>query len=424
MNIQTLAISGAYYGDEGKGKIVDYFSQKADLTVRYSGGDNAGHTIKVNNKSFKLSVIPSGILNPQTKVLISAGCVLNLKTLVAEINFLHNNGISVENLLLDERVQLIFDYHLTEDVFNEQRKGQSAIGTTKKGIGPCYADKINRIGIRLVDLKFKNFFAKQIKFNLKTKPFSPNIADEIITETYKYYDFISKYIVNGLVFLNKVIDNGAKVIFEGAQGTMLDLNYGTYPFVTSSHPGINSIAVNCGISFQKINYSLGIVKSYCSRVGNGVFLTHLDDENGVFLQTKGHEFGTVTRRARKTGWLDLVILKHAIMLNGYDGIALMLLDVLSGVRELKICTHYKLDGVLINYIPSSIFDYERCEPVYKIMQPWTEELDNVTSFTDLPLNAQKYIKFISNFINKPIVLFSVGPDRQQTVMMEKGKNFF
>lgn len=424
MNIQTLAISGAYYGDEGKGKIVDYFSQKADLTVRYSGGDNAGHTIKVNNKSFKLSVIPSGILNPQTKVLISAGCVLNLKTLVAEIKFLQKNGISVENLLLDEREQLIFDYHLAEDIFNEQKKGQSAIGTTKKGIGPCYADKINRIGIRLVDLKFKNFFAKQIKFNLKTKPFAPNIADEIITETYKYYDFISKYIVNGLVFLNKAIDNGAKVIFEGAQGTMLDLNYGTYPFVTSSHPGINSIAVNCGISFQKINYSLGVVKSYCSRVGNGVFLTHLDDESGVFLQTKGHEFGTVTQRARKTGWLDLVILKHAIMLNGYDGIALMLLDVLSGIKELKICTHYKLDGVLIDYIPSSTFDYERCKPVYKIMQPWSEEINNVTSFTDLPLNAQKYIKFISDFINKPIILFSVGPDRQQTVMMEKEENFF
>ena len=424
MKNKTLAISGAYYGDEGKGKIVDYFSRNADLTVRYSGGDNAGHTIKINDRSFKLSVIPSGILNPKTKVLITAGCVLNLKTLINEINFLKKQGFSVENLFIDERVQLIFNYHLEEDAFNERQKGDSAIGTTKKGIGPCYADKINRIGLRLADLKFKDFFEKQINFNLKNKSFCRDSVQEIIQETYQYYDLIQKKIVNGLVFLNKIIDNGGKVVFEGAQGTMLDLHYGTYPFVTSSYPGINSISINCGINSKKIDYRLGVVKSYCSRVGNGVFLTYLNDENGLFLQEKGHEFGTVTQRARKTGWLDLVILKHAITLNGYDGIALMLLDVLSGLKELKVCTHYQLDGVLIDYIPSSIFDYEHCQPIYKEMTPWNEDITTVNSFDDLPINAQKYLNFISDFIGVPIILFSVGPERNQTVMMVSAKTFF
>lgn len=426
---KTIAIIGSQWGDEGKGKISDYFAQNADVIVRWSGGDNAGHTIVFNDNKYKLSIIPSGIFNEKVISIIANGCVVNLEKLVSEIKYLKENGFSCKNLRISDRAHIIFPYHLAMDEAEELSKKDAAIGTTKKGIGPCYADKINRIGIRIGDLLDKEEFNKKLKINVEHK-------NKILQKVYKYEksfdsEVISKRIFEDLLpdFKNLIVDTTQllhekikekrTILFEGAQGTLLDLDHGTYPFVTSSNPIASSIATGSGLPLNAVKEIIGVTKAYNTRVGAGVFPTEFENEVANTIRITGNEFGTVTKRPRRIGWFDAVIAKYSADINGFTGLAIMLLDVLSGIKELKICTHYILNGKKINYIPSQIKQFEKCEPQFITLPGWTEDITKVKSFKELPNNAQKYLNKISELTQVPIQIFSVGPDRKQTVNIKE-----
>ena len=419
-----VVVVGSMWGDEGKGKVTDYLAQKADVVVRYAGGNNAGHTIVYDGKKFALKLIPSGIFSGH-EVIMGNGMVVNPKAFLEEVKYLNDAGIDTSKIRVSDRCHVILPYHLEIDALQEARKGASAIGTTKKGIGPAYTDKYSRIGIRMGEFVDEEVFLNSLKvtFPMKCAEY-PELKDmftvEEIYEEYKEYAKIIKPLVcdTGLL-LDEYMQEGKKVLFEGAQGAMLDIDYGTYPFVTSSHPGANGVCEGAGIGPLYIKEAIGIIKAYTTRVGGGPFPTELFDETGSLIRERGHEYGTVTKRPRRTGWFDAVVVNQSRRMSSLTGISLMLLDVLSGFETLKICTAYKLDGKIMHGLPSTIKDVERVECVYEEMPGWQEDITQATCWEDLPVNCQNYIKRIEELIHCPVVMLSVGPDRKQTIVLKE-----
>lgn len=422
--MSTVAVVGTQWGDEGKGKITDYLAQEADVVVRYQGGDNAGHTVEFNGQQFKIRLVPSGIFNAKM-VIMGNGMVINPKTLIGEMSMLSERGIDVSKLYISDRAHLIMPYHPEIDEIQEDKKGELKVGTTKRGIGPAYMDKFSRVGIRVGELKNPELFALKLRINLadKNEYLVANGKeafdfDAVYAEYMEYARVLKSHIIDASYVLNKEIDRGSKVLFEGAQGVMLDIDHGTYPYVTSSNPSAASIPVGAGIPPQSIHEVLGIVKAYSTRVGDGPFPTEFDDSVAHDIRERGREYGTVTRRPRRIGWFDATIIQHTRRVSGLTGLSIMLLDVLSGVEELKICTGYRLDGQEIEYVPSLINEFAACEPIYETMPGWTEDITTVTSFESLPVAAQNYLHRIETLAGVPVVMFSVGPDREQTIRLK------
>ena len=422
--MKTVAVVGSQWGDEGKGKVIDFLATQADVVVRGQGGNNAGHTLVVGKK-FALRLIPSGILNPNTINVIGNGIVFDPKGFFEEIEMLESNGISTKNIKISDRAHIVFPYHKELDGLAEEARGDNKIGTTKKGIGPCYMDKTERSGIRVCDLMDKEIFAKKLKLQVDAKNklvtgvYGKEAMfdfDEIYNEFIVYAEKMRPYVEDTTVIVYDAIKANKKVLFEGAQGTLLDLDLGTYPFVTSSHPTSGGFAVGAGVGPNMIKDVVGIVKAYTTRVGEGPFVTELFDETGERIRTQGREFGTVTGRARRCGWFDAVIVKYAARVNGITSISFMLLDVLTGFDKIKICTAYKMGDKIINNFPASLEDLAKCEPVYEELDGWNEDLTNIEKFEDLPENAKKYIARIEELIDVNIDLVSVGPNRTQTII--------
>ena len=423
--MKTVAVVGSQWGDEGKGKVIDFLATQADVVVRGQGGNNAGHTLVVDGKKFALRLIPSGILNPNTINVIGNGIVFDPKGFFEEISMLESNGISTKNIKISDRAHIVFPYHKELDGLAEEARGDNKIGTTKKGIGPCYMDKTERSGIRVCDLMDKEIFAKKLKLQIEAKNkivtgvYEKEAMfdfDEIYNEFIGYAEKMKPYVDDTTVIVYDAIKANKKVLFEGAQGTLLDLDLGTYPFVTSSHPTSGGFAVGAGVGPNMIKDVVGIVKAYTTRVGEGPFVTELFDETGERIRTQGREFGTVTGRARRCGWFDAVIVKYAARVNGITSISFMLLDVLTGFDKIKICTAYKMGDKIINNFPASLEDLAKCEPVYEELDGWNEDLTNIEKFEDLPENAKKYIARIEELVDVNIDLVSVGPNRTQTII--------
>ena len=428
--MKTVAVVGSQWGDEGKGKVIDFLATQADVVVRGQGGNNAGHTLVVDGKKFALRLIPSGILNPDTINVIGNGIVFDPKGFFEEIEMLESNGISTKNIKISDRAHIVFPYHKELDGLAEEARGDNKIGTTKKGIGPCYMDKTERSGIRVCDLMDKEVFAKKLKLQIEAKNkivtgvYEKEAMfdfDEIYNEFIVYAEKMRPYVDDTTVIVYDAIKSNKKVLFEGAQGTLLDLDLGTYPFVTSSHPTSGGFAVGAGVGPNMIKDVVGIVKAYTTRVGEGPFVTELFDETGDRIRTQGHEFGTVTGRARRCGWFDAVIVKYAARVNGLTSISFMLLDVLTGFDKIKICTAYKMGDKIINNFPASLEELAKCEPVYEELDGWHEDITKVEKFDDLPENAKKYVARIEEIIGVNIDLVSVGPNRTQTIIR---KNIF
>ncbi|MGL5020601.1 MAG: adenylosuccinate synthase [Mycoplasmatales bacterium] len=423
--MSIISIVGSQWGDEGKGKITDLLGQDAQVVVRYQGGNNAGHTIEFDGKKFALHLMPSGVFNPNTKVVIANGVVINPKVLIKEMNMLREAGYALDNLYISDRASIIMPYHEELDGLIEDQKGDLAVGTTKKGIGPCYADKMNRIGIRTAEFVREDLFKKKLEINVadKNKTFKLYGYKEFdFNEMFKEYKVYAKelaqYVCDTSFLLDQEIKQGSNIVFEGAQGVMLDIEHGTYPYVTSSSPSSCSIPVNAGIGAHNITNSLGIMKAYTSRVGAGPFPTKLDDEIGDIIRTVGREFGTTTGRARDVGWLDSVQMKHAARVSGFTQLSIMLLDVLSGLKTIKICTSYELDGKEILSIPALECDYNRVVAKYIELPGWIEDISGCESYDQLPQNAKNYIETIEKELELPISIVSVGPNRIQTIVRQ------
>ncbi len=422
--MKTLVVVGTQWGDEGKGKITDYLAQRADVVVRYQGGNNAGHTIVFNNKKYALHLIPSGIFNPNITNIMANGMVINVKALMEEFDKLKLDKF---NLYISDRAHVVMPYHIDLDKAKEKML-KKPVGTTHKGIGPAYTDKAARIGIRIGDLINPEILKEKLTQTLEFKNLeleSYNLStyevEELYEEYLKYGEKIKPYVTDTSVLLNKLISEGKKVLFEGAQGSLLCIDHGTYPFVTSSSPTAASVPINTGIAPWLVDASVGVTKAYSTRVGGGAFPTEIDNEIGNYIREKGNEYGTTTGRPRRIGYLDLIVLKHAKRVGGLKYLAVTLLDVLSGVNELKVCVGYKLDGKEIDYIPSNIKDYERVKPIYKALESWNEDITGVRSYDELPKATKKYLEFIEKFLGVEVLIFSIGPDRKQTVMR---KNIF
>lgn len=425
--MSSVVVVGTQWGDEGKGKITDFLSENAEVIARYQGGDNAGHTIKFNEKTFKLHLIPSGIFNPTKLAVIGNGVVINPKSLIAEIQYLHDHQISTDNLRISDRAHVILPYHIVLDQLQEDEKGDKKIGTTIKGIGPAYMDKASRVGIRIADLLDKDFFHERLNMNLEEKnrlftkvyDHEPLQFDDIFSEYYEYGQQIKQYVCDTSVILNDALDNGKRVLFEGAQGVMLDIDQGTYPFVTSSNPVAGGVTIGSGVGPSKIDNVVGVCKAYTSRVGDGPFPTELFDEVGNQIREVGKEYGTTTGRPRRIGWFDSVVMRHSKRVSGITNLCVNSIDVLSGLDTVKICTAYqKANGEIIEYYPASLRELAECVPVYEELPGWKEDITSCKSLEELPEAARNYIRRISELVGVRISTFSVGPDRNQTNVLE------
>lgn len=421
-----LVVEGSQWGDEGKGKITDYLAMKADVVVRFQGGNNAGHTIVFDGHKYALKLLPSGIFNSHIKNVLANGMVINPKALLEELKGIEEKGFTNYQLFISDRAHILMPYHLDLDGAYESKLSDNKIGTTKKGIGPCYTDKAARFGLRMGDLLYPIELKERLKNTLAIKnmelemlDLKPYDLENLYQELLAYAEKLKPHICDTSILLNHEIELDSKILFEGAQGMMLCLDHGTYPYVTSSCPAASSVPLNAGIAPKFIDKVLGICKAYTTRVGEGPFPSELFNSIGDDIREKGHEYGTVTKRPRRIGYLDTVVINHARRCSGIDYIALMLLDVLSGIEELKICTHYELDGEVIDYIPSSLASYQKCKPCYIALKGWKEDITQVTSFEELPLEAQEYIKKIEELTKTKVALFSVGPDRKQTIIIEE-----
>ena len=417
-----VVVVGSQWGDEGKGKITDYLAQKADLVVRYSGGNNAGHTIVYEGKKFALRLIPSGIFTAG-EVIMGNGMVINPKAFLEEVSYLNDAGINTGKIHISDRAHVILPYHIEIDALEEKLRGESAIGTTGRGIGPAYVDKYDRCGIRIGEFVNEEIFKKRIhqviEFKKQLYPQLNVDADSIFEEYKEYAKKMKPLVCDTGALLDEALLNHKKVLFEGAQGAMLDIDYGTYPFVTSSNPGANGVCAGASIGPLYINEVIGIVKAYTTRVGAGAFPTEIDGDLADFIREAGHEYGTVTKRPRRVGWFDAVVVNQSRRMSSLTGISLMLLDVLSGIETLKLCTAYMLDDQKIYALPSTVEELERCKPVYEEMPGWKEDISNVSSFEELPMNCQNYIRRIEELVHCPITIFSVGPDRKQTIILKE-----
>lgn len=422
----VVAVVGSQWGDEGKGKMTDYLSQSADMTVRSNGGNNAGHTIAFGGKTFKMRLIPSGIFEAKKETVIGNGVVINPEVLLDEIKYLEDNGINTDKLAISNRAHIVMPYDILQDVYQEEAKGANKVGTTKNGIGPTYMDKASRIGIRMCDLLEKDTFEEKLRFNLNEKnALFVNVYgkealkfEDIFEKYWKFGQELKKYVTDISVIVNDAIDNDDKVLFEGAQGVMLDIDQGTYPFVTSSSTVTGGIATGIGIGPSKVDTVIGICKAYTTRVGAGPFPTELLDETGNYIRETGHEYGTVTGRPRRVGWFDSVALRHSKRVAGIDALSLNLLDVFSGLKTVKIAVAYELDGQKIDYYPASLKELERCKPIYEELPGWDEDITKVTKLEDLPENARHFLSRVSELVGVPLVTVSVGPDREQTIVLK------
>ena len=424
--MSTLVIVGSQWGDEGKGKVTDYLAQEADVVVRSQGGNNAGHTILFDGQKFALRSIPSGIFNPNIKNIMANGMVIDPKQALEELHGLEMRGIKKYQLYISNRAHVVLPYHSALDGAFEQFKGDKKIGTTKRGIGPAYADKANRIGIRMGEFIEPKVFKEQLKITLEIKNMELRMLgleefdfDAIYNEYIEYAKELKPFVCDTALLLEEEIEKNSKILFEGAQGVMLCLDHGTYPYVTSSSPTGASVPLNCGVAPRYITDVLGICKAYTTRVGEGPFPTELDGELASYIRERGHEYGTVTKRPRRVGYLDCVALNYARRISGINHLALMLFDVLSGLDTLKICYAYELDGKKIETIPATTYDYTRVKPLYIELPGWKEDITQVKSFDELPLNAQNYIRKVEELTKIKVSLFSVGPDRKQTILLEE-----
>ncbi len=424
--MSTVVIVGAQWGDEGKGKVIDYLSKEADVVVRGQGGNNAGHTVVVGDQKYALHLIPSGILNENTINVIGNGVVFDPEGFIKEVNGLREKGISIDSLRLSDRAHVVFPYHREIDRLSEEARGADMIGTTKKGIGPCYMDKVERSGIRICDFVdediFEELFVKQAtaKNKIITEIYGGEPLDiSAMLETYKSYaKLVKPFVADTSVVVYDALKAGKKVLLEGAQGTLLDLDYGTYPFVTSSHPTSGGFTIGSGIGPNEIGEVVGITKAYTTRVGKGPFVTELDNEIGDRIRIAGKEFGTTTGRPRRCGWLDTVIVKYSARVNGMTCIALMLLDVLTGFETIKICTGYRYNGEVIEHFPASLNVLSKCEPIYEEFPGWSEDISGCETFEALPAQAKAYITRIETLTGVPVKIISVGPKRTQTIVRD------
>ena len=420
--MSAVVLVGAQWGDEGKGKITDFLAERADCVVRYQGGSNAGHTVEVYNEKFMLHLIPSGILYPNTLCVVGNGVVVDMQKLIEEIQGLQDRGIDTSNLRISLRAPLVLPYHKKLDEIEDRK---SCIGTTKRGIGPAYADKINRTGFRIGDLLvepdcFKERFKQQVedKNRLIQDLYGEEGFDyqELLDQVLSQIEILKPYLADTSLLVYNAIKEGKKVLFEGAQGTLLDIDHGTYPYVTSSHPTAGGACVGTGIGPTHINRVIGVVKAYTTRVGEGPFPTELCDELGETLRQKGVEFGTTTGRPRRCGWLDAVILRYAARINGLTDLAITKLDVLDSFKTIKICVAYRYQGKLLQEFPENLAILGKCEPEYIELPGWQQDITKVTSYEELPANARAYIEKIEELTGVKQALVAVGPKRSQTIV--------
>lgn len=420
--MSSQVVVGTQWGDEGKGKIVDVLAEKADLIVRFQGGDNAGHTVVVNGKKHVLHLLPSGVLHEDATCIIGPGVVCNPFVLLEEMDTLKKGGLSTDHIVISDRAQMLMPYHKVQDALEESASGNK-IGTTKRGIGPCYADKYARTGIRFHE--FVNFetFKERLKecVTFKNKLFTavygaePMDYDKMVADFAAIHDRIVPMIKETTHLVNDALDQDKRVLFEGAQAAMLDINYGTYPYVTSSSPTSAGVTVGAGVAPSRIKTVCGVVKAYSTRVGEGPFVTELLDEQGEWIRTHGGEYGATTGRPRRCGWLDLLVVKHANMMNGLTDIVITKIDVLTGLEKIKACVGYEIDGKVYDYIPSDQEDVARAKPVYKEFDGWTEDISQMSEYDQLPENAKAYLRFIEEFTGVRISMVSVGPDRVNNI---------
>ena len=421
----TTVVLGAQWGDEGKGKVTDFFASSADYVVRFQGGNNAGHTIVVGDEKLALSLTPSGVLYPECVPVIGSGCVVDLDFLKKELEMLNSKNVSTKKLAISPNAHLIMPYHKLLDELIEESLGKDKIGTTKKGIGPCYSDKIQRCGIRVQDLLDDEIFAQKVNKNLEEKnqiltkiygrdPLDPN---EIINEFKSYKDIVTNHIKDTSLMISNAIRSNKNILFEGAQGTLLDIDHGTYPFVTSSNTSSGNAAIGSGVGPLNLNKIVGVTKAYISRVGSGPFITEQENEIGDYLIEKGAEFGVVTGRRRRCGWLDLISLKYSVRVNTLTELFITKLDVLSGLDEIKLCVGYKNGDEVITDYPYQQSILYNAQPVYETFEGWEEDITSIKNFEELPENAKKYINAIENFIEIPITFISVGPERKQNIVI-------
>ena len=420
----SVVLIGTQWGDEGKGKVTDFLAEKADLVVRYQGGNNAGHTVVAKGEEFKLHLIPSGILYEDKTCVIGNGVVVDPKVLLEELAYLSERKVKTGKLLISSNAHVIMPYHRLLDALEENSRGEHKIGTTKRGIGPAYMDKTLRIGIRIMDLIDDEEFAAKLRRNLQeknnllTKVYGVEPLDyETIYQEYSgYAQKIRGLVADSSLVIDESLKAGEKVLFEGAQGTLLDLDHGTYPYVTSSHPIAGGACIGAGVGPTRINRVVGVIKAYTTRVGEGPFPTELLDETGELMRQNGHEFGTTTGRARRCGWFDAVIARYAVRVSGISDFALMKLDVLSGFETIKICVGYRVNNEVIYEFPQSQKIFKACEPVYEVIEGWQEDITGVTRFEDLPKAAQDYVRRIEQLTETQVTLIAVGPGREQTIV--------
>ena len=420
----VIAVIGAQWGDEGKGKIVDLLAEEARVVMRFSGGDNAGHTVVNRYGEFRLHLVPSGIFSPLTTSIIGNGVVINPSMLLDEIDQLNQRGVDTSRLFISDRAHLVMPYHILLDGLEEESRGGKAIGTTRKGIGPAFADKIARLGIRTSDLLDKEVFRERLHFVLSCKNailtkvygVSPLSEDEVYQQYCQYGERLSPCIRETTVMLEEAINRGEMVLLEGAQGTLLDPDFGTYPYATSSSPLAGGGCLGAGLGPTKINQTLGIFKAYCTRVGSGPMPTELKNEIGNLIRERGHEYGTTTGRPRRCGWVDAIAAKFSTRINSFTRAAITRLDVLDTLSSLKICVGYKLDGQTIDYFPASAAALDQCQPVYEELPGWQVPISDIRQFDQLPLPARQYITRLEELISCPISLISVGMRREQTIL--------
>lgn len=423
--MSTAVVVGTQWGDEGKGKITDFLAEKAEAVARYQGGNNAGHTIVFGGVRYKLHMIPSGIFYKDKICVLGNGMVIHPEALITELDYLIGHGVDLSNLRISDRAHLIMPYHLRLDRLEETSKGSGKIGTTGKGIGPAYMDKAARVGIRVGDLLNPKRFAEKLKRNLEEKnrilerlyEAEPFRFEEIYDTYMAAAERIKPYITDTSVVLNDAIDQGKRVLFEGAQGVMLDIDQGTYPFVTSSNPVAGGVCIGSGVGPTKIHQVVGVAKAYTTRVGDGPFPTELHNEIGNQIREVGREYGTTTGRPRRVGWFDSVVVRHARRVSGITGLSLNSLDVLTGLDTVKICIAYRYKGEIMENYPADLDILRECEPVYEELPGWQEDITQAKSLNDLPLATQHYIERITQLTGIPLTIFSVGPGRDQTIQV-------
>ncbi len=421
--MSVIVVVGAQWGDEGKGKVVDLLAEKAQLVVRFSGGDNAGHTVINHYGEFGLHLVPSGIFSAEATCIIGNGVVINPQKLIEEIDKLNKCGVSTSRLVISDRAHLVMPYHLLLDGLEEERRGGDALGTTRRGIGPAYADKVARLGIRAGELLDKEVLHERLRFIIDYKNIilskvygaSPLSLDEVYSQYCQYGERLAPYIKETTVILAEALSRGQRILLEGAQGALLDPDFGTYPYTTSSSPLSGGGCLGAGIGPTSIDSVLGVFKVYCTRVGNGPMPTELHDETGNLIREQAHEYGTTTGRPRRCGWFDAVAARFSQRINGFTGVALTRLDVLDVLPSFKICIAYKLDGKTIDNFPSSVAELERCQPVYEELDGWQTPTSHIRQYDQLPPQARKYVERLEELISCPADLISVGSAREQTI---------